>query len=127
MRVKMRNGGCLNPTGMSDPDSQVEPEPTPPPQPPRPMRAPIAPTSTEESQLLADEQYARQLAEHYNSSASYTPAPRSTSGQRREPAPLKPKTNTGLRSNEVYDERERSFIDGLYIEALPICCTNPAR
>ena len=101
------------PTGMSDPDSQVEPEPIPPPQPPRPKQAPIAPTSTEESQLLADEQYARQLAEHYNSSASYNPSSRSNSGQRREPAPLRSKTNAGLRPNEVYDDRERSFIDGM--------------
>jgi len=109
---------------MSDPDSQIEPEPTPPPQPPRPKRTPIAPTSTEESQLLADEQYARQLAEHYNSSASYTPAPRNTSGQRREPAPLRSKTNTSLGPNEVYDDRERSFLDGTSIEILPLRCTD---
>jgi len=111
---------CLYPAGMSDPDSQVEPEPIPPPQPPRPRQAPIAPTSTEESQLLADEQYARQLAEHYNSSASYTPSSRSASAQRREPAPLRPKTNTGLKPNEVYDDRERSFIDGMLIEDIPV-------
>ena len=46
---------------MSDPDAVREP--TPPPQPPRPQAQRVG--STPQSQLEADEQYARQLAEHY--------------------------------------------------------------
>ena len=65
---------------MSDPDAA---EPPPPPQPPRPQRAPTVPTSTEESQLEADERYARQLAEHYNGALAYGDGPRSGSSDRR--------------------------------------------
>lgn len=46
---------------MSDPDAIREP--TPPPQPPRPAAVRVG--STPQSQVEADEQYARQLAEHY--------------------------------------------------------------
>ena len=92
--------------GMSDPDAQDEP--TPPPQPPRRPQSPHVPTATAQSQLAADEQYARQLAEHYNGAAAYG-APRS--------GPRGGQQNAGLRSrqnNDLYDdeERERSFIDG---------------
>lgn len=65
---------------MSDPDAA---EPPPSPQPPRPQRAPTIPTSTEESQLAADERYARQLAEQYNGPLAYGEGPRSRSGNRR--------------------------------------------
>lgn len=47
---------------MTDPDAQTEP--TPPPRPPRPPRGNL--TSTAQSQVEADELYARQLAEHYS-------------------------------------------------------------
>ena len=64
---------------MSDPDAA---EPPPPPQPPRPSRAPTVPTSTEESQLAADERLARQLAEQYNEPLAYGEGQRSRSGNR---------------------------------------------
>ena len=99
---------------MSDPDAQRK-EPTPPPQPPR---RPIAPTSTAQSQLAADEQYARQLAEHYNGAAAYG-APRDGSRGRQNPPVAGPK-RTGSRQYEAYDdERERSFIDGMGALQLP--------
>lgn len=92
---------------MSDPDSQVEP--TPPPQPPRRTQSPLAATTTAQSQLAADEQYARQLAEHYNGAAAYE-APRSGSRGGQQNAPLRPQQNS--RPSDGYDDRERSFIDG---------------
>jgi hypothetical protein len=87
-------------TGMSDPDAAREP--TPPPQPPRPSGPRVG--STPQSQLEADEQYARQLAEHYGG-GSYGPRSnsRGSSGQRR-------RQQTGPKPNEMYDEN-RSFID----------------
>ena len=97
--------------GMSDPDSQKEPPP--PPQPPRPAQAPIGATSTAQSQLEADEQYARQLAEHYSGSAAYGGQPRSRSGGRRDPALPRPRGDTGLQHNELYDDRDHSFLDGI--------------
>ncbi|KAK2625644.1 hypothetical protein QTJ16_004956 [Diplocarpon rosae] len=91
--------------GMSDPDAVREQ--TPPPQPPRPAAPRIG--STPQSQLEADEQYARQLAEHYG--GGY--APRSTS---RGEAPRRQRT--GLRPNE--QQEERNFID----DDLPIIKEN---
>ena len=52
--------------GMSDPDSQRDIEPIPPPKPPRPAQQP---PSTKLSQMEADELYARQLAQEYNTGA----------------------------------------------------------
>lgn len=99
---------------MSDPDAQRN-EPTPPPQPPR---RPTAPTSTAQSQLAADEQYARQLAEHYNGAAAYG-GPRGGSRVRQNPTVTGPK-KTGSRQYEAYDEeRERSFIDGMGLFLVP--------
>ncbi|KAH8601029.1 hypothetical protein B0O99DRAFT_610126 [Bisporella sp. PMI_857] len=65
--VLIASGGRVEPAfnallGMSDPDAVIEP--TPPPQPPRPAAPRTG--STPLSQLEADEQYARQLAEHYD-------------------------------------------------------------
>jgi len=70
-----------NLTGMSDPDANREP--IPPPQPPRPVAA-AHPGSTPQSQLEADELYARQLAEHYDSTRSYRS--RGQQGRQRETA-----------------------------------------
>lgn len=85
---------------MSDPAR----EPTPPPQPPRPIASNIG--STPLSQLEADEQYARQLAEHYGGGGSYGPqsGSRGSIGQRGR------QQNPGLRPNEFYEENH-SFID----------------
>jgi len=87
--------------GMSDPDAVREP--TPPPQPPRPTAHRVG--STPQSQLEADEQYARQLVQHYGGGWTSS-EPRSTSrgsGQRG-------RQQTGLKPNEMYEENH-SFID----------------
>lgn len=98
---------------MSDPDSQVEP--TPPPQPPRPVQQTLGTTTTAQTQLEADEQYARQLAEHYSGANAYNTAPRTVSSGRRDPALPRPKKETGLKPNELYDDREHSFLDGMLL------------
>lgn len=90
---------------MSDPNFQVEE--AAPPRPPRPTQA--------QRQLDADEMYARQLAEHYQSSSR---------GQRGRPAyvddddddddarpPLPTRNNAG-RPTLSNEEREHSFFDG---------------
>ncbi|KAL8822043.1 MAG: hypothetical protein Q9223_000035 [Gallowayella weberi] len=91
---------------MSDPDAQKD-EPAPPPQPPR---KPAIPTTTEQSQLAADEQYARQLAEHYNGAAAYG-SPRSGSRGRPNPSLSGQKRTASRQYPQHEDERERSFID----------------
>ncbi|KAL9021353.1 MAG: hypothetical protein Q9185_001464 [Variospora sp. 1 TL-2023] len=96
----------LRASEMSDPDAQKD-EAVPPPQPPR---WPIAPTATVQSQLAADEQYARQLAEHYNGAAAYV-TPRGSS-RGRQNQPMTGSMRTDPRQHEAYnDDRERSFID----------------
>lgn len=94
---------------MSDPDAQVEP--LPPPQPPRPAEPPRSPAA--QHQVDQDELYARQLAEHYNTQ-TYDPrrdSSRDYRGQENPRLPRRPQ-ETGLNPNELYDDRERSFIDG---------------
>lgn len=104
---------------MTDPDA-VQNDDVPPPPPPRPAAQPGGPTSTERSQLEADEIYARQLAEHFESTAAYEArtANRGTPGSSREPTaargphmPPRPRQETGLKPNELYNDREHSFID----------------
>lgn len=99
---------------MSDPDSQQElVEAAPPLQPPRPTPSPRPTTGL--SQLEADEQYARQLAEHYNGAPAYSaPPPRGSSREQRgAPRGVHPKKEMGLKPNELYDDdREHSFLDG---------------
>lgn len=83
---------------MTDPDAvkDDEQEEAPPPPPPRPAAGHL-------SQMEADEQYARQLAEHYDRAGSHAP---------REPRPYARNRNeTGLKPNELYDDREHSFLD----------------
>ena len=98
---------------MSDPDSQKEPPP--PAQPPRPAFAAAAPTSTAQSQLEADELYARQLAEHYSGAGGYGgDGQRRTSsgwGSSRDPQLPRQKKETGLKPNEMYDD-DHSFFNG---------------
>lgn len=87
---------------MSDPDAVREP--TPPPQPPRPQAKRVG--STPQSQLEADEQYARQLAEHYGGGFG-------GEGNRNIGGGGQPRRQqTGMRPNENYQqENERNFID----------------
>ncbi|MCJ1466446.1 ubiquitin-binding protein cue5 [Pseudocyphellaria aurata] len=112
--VLRASGGSVEPAfnallGMSDPDSQVEP--TPPPQPPRKAQPQVGPTSTAQSQLLADEQYARQLAEHYSGTAPYSEVPRTGQRIRQTHEYPRQRKELGLKPNELYDDREHSFID----------------
>ncbi len=97
---------------MSDPDAA---EPPPPAQPPRPARAPTGPMSTKEDQLAADERYARQLAEHYNGAAAYENPPRSRSGGRRPQPREPPRSGSAYRAEELHDDRDRSFFDGMWL------------
>lgn len=83
---------------MTDPDAVIEP--TPPPQPPRPTGNRIG--STPQSQLESDEQYARQLAEHYNSQGS--------SGADRGNYPQR---GRNLRPNELQEENHSFLEDDL--------------
>jgi hypothetical protein len=85
---------------MSDPDFQ---EPIPPP-PPRKSSA------TAVSQLEADAIYARQLAQHYDNQQSQGGYGARTHGD----PPLPRRQQTGLKPNELYDDREHSFIDGMF-------------
>ncbi|KAJ5939427.1 hypothetical protein N7466_002561 [Penicillium verhagenii] len=82
--------------GMTDPTAQEDM--APPPKPPRPTQSA---TSTARSQLESDEQYARQLAEHYNSSGRRGQAP----GWQNDPRYHQP------RGSEDSDEKEYSFFD----------------
>ncbi|EEP80918.1 predicted protein [Uncinocarpus reesii 1704] len=95
---------------MSDPDAQVE---LPPMKPPRPST-----TSTTQIQLEQDEIYARQLAEHYNNAEQTRRYPQSSGDH--EPHLPQRRKETGLKPNELYDDREHSFID----DDLPIIKEN---
>jgi len=109
--VLTASGGSVEPAfnallGMSDPDSQREPEP--PAKPPRPTQQ-QPPTSTKLSQLEADELYARQLAEHYGGSASQQR--RGSGGRFNEHLPASRPGRPGANPNP--DEVPwRSFVDG---------------
>lgn len=102
--VLAASGGKVEPAfnallGMSDPNYEQDMAPPPVPRKAQPM-----------SQLEADELYARQLAEQYNT--SYTgfggrgvgnpPVPARRQGQ-----------ESGLKPNEMYGQKEHSFIDGM--------------
>ncbi|KAL9033355.1 MAG: hypothetical protein Q9214_007556, partial [Letrouitia sp. 1 TL-2023] len=111
--VLRASGGSIEPAfnallGMSDPDAHTEPAP-----PPQPPRRPTAPTSTAQSQLAADEQYARQLAEHYNGPARYE-------SRGRQPLDARGPRRTTPNHFGEEDEKERSFFD----DDLPIIRDN---
>ncbi|KAF2738872.1 hypothetical protein EJ04DRAFT_509063 [Polyplosphaeria fusca] len=99
--VLVASGGQVEPAfnallSMSDPNFKGEE--APPPQPPRPKM----------TQLEQDEQYARQLAQHYQSGyAQQGPGSR----ERGVPSGQAPRRQTGLKPNELYDDREHSFFD----------------
>jgi len=91
---------------MTDPDAAQEEAPPPPP--PRPRAAPVGPTSTAQSQLEADEEYARRLAEHYDSVGAYE---QRTASNRNYGASRGGQQATGLRPDQLRDDREHSFLD----------------
>lgn len=88
---------------MSDPS--FKDEEVAPPRPPRPTQA--------QRQLEADEMYARQLAEHYQSSGS-APAQRARTAyvEDEESAPPLPTRNNTARPTMSNEDREHSFFDG---------------
>lgn len=99
--VLVASGGNVEPAfnallSMSDPDFKAE-EAAPPPQPPRPAKA--------QTQLEADELYARQLAEHYQTASA------------RQPNQYNQRSSSNRRPNQqraAYDdeeEPERNFFD----------------
>ncbi|KAK2753444.1 ubiquitin-binding protein cue5 [Onygenales sp. PD_40] len=88
--------------GMSDPSAQDD---LPPMKPPRP---PMKDTTTQR-QLEADELYARQLAEHYSGAAQHRSAPQDSWDH--EPHLPRRRQDTGLKPNELYDDREHNFFD----------------
>ena len=95
--------------GMSDPDAV---EPTPPPQPPRPQNTP-------QSQLEADELYARQLAESYGGGGGYAPPYGGGGAQYGQQGHRPGYDQQRYRQNQVAEEN-RSFID----DDLPIIKEN---
>jgi hypothetical protein len=98
--VLVASGGKVEPAfnallSMSDPSFTQDAAPPPP------RRAATM------SQVEADAMYARQLSEHYNS--SYTGF-----GSREQGDPPLParRRDTGLKPNELYEDKEHSFFDG---------------
>ncbi|KAH6640750.1 hypothetical protein F5144DRAFT_618447 [Chaetomium tenue] len=91
---------------MTDPDAAERDRPPPPP--PRPVADPLGPTSTHQSQLEADEIYARQLAEHYENVGAYE----ARTANRGQPGGGHPRRQqTGLGPQDDPYDREHSFID----------------
>lgn len=86
---------------MTDPDAVKEPEP--PARPPRPTQNINAPRSAQ-SQMEADEMYARQLQEHYSGAGRRGP-PSDWQGP-----PSGSRTRPGQLSD---DDRDHSFFDGI--------------
>ncbi|KAF1810407.1 hypothetical protein P152DRAFT_451155 [Eremomyces bilateralis CBS 781.70] len=100
--VLRASGGKMEPAfnallSMSDPNYQDEPAPLR--QPPRPTQA--------RTQLEADELYARQLAEHYQSQGHEGFGSRG----RGDPPMPRGRQESGLKPNEMYDDRDHSFFD----------------
>lgn len=100
--VLTASGGNVEPAfdallGMTDPDSQKDA--TPPAKPPRPAQQSAIPTSTAQSQLEADEMYARQLHEHYSSAGR--PQRQNVVPNQQPPRP----------HTQAQEEREYSFLD----------------
>ncbi|KAL2021144.1 hypothetical protein VTK56DRAFT_7450 [Thermocarpiscus australiensis] len=90
---------------MTDPEAAERDRPPPPP--PRPLAEPLGPTSTDPSQLEADEQYARRLAEQYESVGAYEA--RTANRGHGGGGGARGRQQTGLRPQD--DEREHSFLE----------------
>jgi hypothetical protein len=98
----------LSRSEMTDPDAVVQEE-VAPPQPPRP-------SNRAQTQMDADEQYARQLAEHYGGSGSYAPRVSSRGNSRGDP---RGNYLNEMKPNQTQEE-EHSFLD----DDLPIIKEN---
>ncbi|KAK3344014.1 hypothetical protein B0T25DRAFT_314588 [Lasiosphaeria hispida] len=112
--VLSASGGRVEPAfnallEMTDPDAVQQDLPPPPP--PRPAAEPLGPTSTAQSQLEADEIYARQLAEHYENVGAYEARTANRGGGVPSGGVPRGRQQTGLSPSENYDDRERSFLD----------------
>ena len=106
--VLTASGGRIDPAfnallQMTDPSAAENEHEVPPPPPPRPVAQAAGPTSTAQSQLEADEMYARQLAEQYENVGAYE-ARTSNRGMPRG------RQQTGLNPNELHD-KDHSFLD----------------
>ncbi|KAK3943503.1 CUE domain-containing protein 5 [Diplogelasinospora grovesii] len=109
--VLTASGGRIEPAfhallQMTDPEAAQQDVPPPPP--PRPVAEPVGPTSTAQSQLEADELYARQLAEHFESVGAYEA--RTANSSNRGPGMPRGRQQTGFRPPND-SEREPSFLD----------------
>jgi hypothetical protein len=91
---------------MTDPDAAERDRPPPPP--PRPVVDPLGPTSTDQSQLEADEIYARQLAEHFENVGAYEAR---TANRGHPGGGHSRRQQTGLGPQDDPYDREHSFID----------------
>lgn len=112
--VLTASGGQLEPAfnallEMTDPDAAKQ-EPPPPAMPPRPARTPAS--TQQQSQLEADEMYARQLAEHYNSTTPQQRQQRQPTDRHNSNLPGSRTGRPGANPNPD-DYQWRSFIDGL--------------
>jgi hypothetical protein len=93
---------------MTDPEAAERDRPPPPP--PRPVAEPIGDTSTDFAQLQADEQYARQLAEHYENVGAYEARTANRGYRSGSGGPRSRGQQAGIGPQDDYD-REHSFID----------------
>ncbi len=96
---------------MSDPDAA---ELSPPVQPPRPAQPRSHQSFSTESQMAADERYARQLEEHYNKVPTSYPPAELGAGSKRNVRGGPPVREVGFGPSQFDDDRERSFIDGAF-------------
>jgi hypothetical protein len=94
---------------MTDPDAAERDLPPAPP--PRPVAEPAGPTSTDLSQLEADERYARQLAEQYENVGAYEARISSRGYQSGGGQRPRGRQQTGLGPQDDPYDREHSFID----------------
>jgi hypothetical protein len=94
---------------MTDPEAAERDRPPAPP--PRPVAEPAGPTSTDPSQLEADERYARQLAEHYENVGAYEARTSNRGYQSGGGQRPRGRQQTGLGPRDDPDDREHSFID----------------